>query len=282
MKNQILSTLAIAAFTFSGLNAQITTPQPSPTAKLTQTVGLTEVTLEYSRPSAKGRKVFGELLTFGEMWRLGANAATKITLGDSATLGGKKLQKGSYSLYAVPNEKDWTIIVNKNTTNWGTDGYKDEEDAFRLTIPTQKMNNNQETFTIEFNNLKNSGADLEFVWENTKVSVPLGVFTDTKVSADITKKLAGPTFNDYHASARYYLEEKKDLAQAKTWIDMAMDKGGAENFWMVRTKALIQAQMSDYKGAIVTAKKSIELAKKEKNDDYVRSNEKSIAEWSKK
>ena len=282
MNKQTFFALAFGLLLVGSSDAQITTPQPSPMAKLTQTVGLTDVTVEYSRPSARGRKVFGDLVPLGEIWRTGANAAVKLTFADSATIGGIKVQKGSYSLYTIPSEKMWTIIVNKNTNNWGTDGYEEKDDIVRFMATPQKTSDKQETMSFNFNNLKSSGGDLELVWENTKVVVPIGVFTDGKVSGDIKKKFAGPTFGEYHAAARYYLDEKKDLAQAKAWIDMAMEKGAAEKFWMVRTKALIQAETGDYKGAIATAKKSIELAKKEKNDDYVRNNEKSIEEWSKK
>lgn len=264
--------------------SQIKTPQPSPTSQVTQEVGLIKVDLDYSRPSAKGRKIYGDLVPFGALWRTGANASTKVTFSDEASVGGTKLAKGMYALYTIPGEKEWTIIFYKNTTLWGApaaDEFKEEDVAARFNVPVKMVSDKVETFTMNFSNLKNDGADLEIIWENTKVAVPIKVDTDAKVVADIKATMDGPSANAYWAAGRYYFDEKKDMKQALEWVSKAMEKGG-EKFWMLRVKAQIQAELGQIKEAIATAEKSAELAKAENNNDYVRMNEKSIAEWKKK
>lgn len=263
--------------------AQIKAPQASPKAKLTQTVGLTEVAIEYSRPSLKGREMFGGMLPFGEMWRTGANASTKVTVSDDVQIQDNDLPKGTYALYTIPGDGEWTIVFHKNTSYWGTGGkdYKESEDAFRFTVPTQKLSEKVETFTIDINDLRNGSATINLMWENTKVSFNLAVDTDSKVMADIKQKMKGVSGSTYYQAARYYYEADKDMEQALEWIQKALELEG-EKFWMVRLKALIYAKDGKYKQAIKTAERSSELAKAAGNDSYVRMNETSIAEWSKK
>jgi hypothetical protein len=265
------------------VSAQLRTPSPSPTCKFSQEVGLTKVEVEYSRPSAKGRKIFGELVRFGEMWRTGANASTKVSFADDITVGGKTLPKGTYALYTIPNEKSWTVIFYKNTTFGGVPGDKYTEDdvAAKLEVVPQKLTEKVETFTINLNNTTNNGGDLDLTWENTKVAIPFTVPTESKVLADIKTQMEGPSANTYYQAARYYLEEKKDMKQALEWINTALSKGG-DRFWIMRTKALIQAELGMYKDAIATAEASTELAKKEGNKDYPAMNDASIKEWKKK
>jgi tetratricopeptide (TPR) repeat protein len=280
MKKLVIFLLAICLGSFAA-NAQIKTPQPSPTCKLSQEVGLSNVAIEYSRPSMKGRKIFGDLVPFNEMWRTGANASTKITFGDDVTIGGaNKLAKGTYALYTIPGEKTWTIIIHKNTTYWGTGGkdYKVEEDACRFEVAAQSLNQSVENFTMDIGTIKNSGADIVLTWENTRVSIPFALDTDKKVMEDIKTQMAGPSASTYYQAARYYLEEKKDFSQALVWVNMAMEKGG-EKFWMMRNKALILGELGRYKEAIETAEKSSEMAKADDNQDYPRMNEKNISEW---
>jgi tetratricopeptide (TPR) repeat protein len=263
------------------LSAQIKTPQPSPTGKISQEVGLTKVEIEYSRPSAKGRKVFGELVPFGDLWRTGANASTKITFGEDVKVGETNLPKGTYALYTVPSERQWDIVFYKNTTLWGAPApadYKMEDIAAKVSVPSMATRDMVETFTIELSNLKNDGASLDIIWENTKVSLPFTLDTDSKVMADIKSQMEGPSANTYYSAGRYYYEEKKDLKQALSWVDQSLTKGG-DKFWILRLKANILADMGMYKDAIAVAEKSSELAKKEGNMDYQRMNAKSIEEW---
>lgn len=279
----ILSTLTLL-LTASVAFAQIKTPPASPTGKISQTVGLINVDVDYSRPSAKGRKVFGDLVPFGEMWRTGANASTKVTFSDKATVAGISLDKGTYALYTIPEKTNWTIIFYKNTSYWGVPqpkDFKEEDVAARFSVPVQNLSSKVETFTIEIGNLRNDGADIEVMWENTKVVIPVKVDTDTKVMADIDAAMAGPKAGDYYAAARYYYEEKKDMKKALDWVNLSLEKGG-DKFWILRLKANIQAELKMYKDAIATAQKSTELAKADGNTDYPRMNDESIAEWKKK
>lgn len=263
---------------------QIKTPAPSPTAKISQEVGLTKIEVEYSRPSAKGRKIFGDLVPYGAMWRTGANASTKVTIGDNAKVGNVDLKAGTYGLYTIPGEREWTVIFYKNTSLWGTpepQDYKEEDVAAKVMVTPAMMKDMVETFTIDVTNLRNNGADLELRWEYTRVVVPITFDVDTKVMADIKTQMDGPSAGTYYSAARYYYEEKKDMKQALQWVDMALSKGG-DKFWILRLKANIQAELGMYKDAIATAERSTELAKKEGNADYPRMNDKSIAEWKKK
>lgn len=283
MKFYCLTFLAFLAVASTGM-AQIKTPAPSPTGKINQSVGLITVDVEYSRPSARGRKIFGDLVPFGEMWRTGANASTKVTFSDGVQVNNISLDKGTYALYTIPGETEWTVIFYKNTSFWGTPEpaeFKEDDVAARVKVPAQTLAEPVETFTMNIGNLHNSGASLELMWEKTKVSVPFTADTESKVLADIKSTLAGPKAGDYFAAARYYYEEKKDMKQALEWVDKCLTMGG-DKFWILRLKANIQAELGMYKDAITTANKSTELAKADGNADYPRMNEKSIAEWKKK
>lgn len=277
---KLLSLCTFAVLLTFSVNAQIKTPQPSPLAKISQEVGLSKVDVEYSRPSTKGRKIFGELVPFGEMWRTGANASTKVTFGDDVKIGGTTVPKGAYALYVTPNMKDWSVIFYKNTSFWGVPGkdFNEADVAAKVTVPVVMLAENVESFTINVDNLRNSSFDLVIEWEKTRATVPVSMDTDTKVMADIKAQMEGPSASTYYQSARYYYEEKKDMNMALAWVQMALDKGG-EKFWIVRQKALILAELGRYKDAIATAERSTELAKAEGNGDYPRMNDKSIAEW---
>lgn len=284
MKN-LLSTLAFALLAgIPSVLAQIKAPQPSPLGTLSQTVGLVKIDVEYSRPSAKGRKIFGGLVPYGEMWRTGANASTKVTFADEVKVNYVNLPKGTYALYTIPGEKEWTIIFYKNTTFWGVPdakSFKEEDVAARFKVPVKTVAEKVETFTINIGNLTNSSADMELVWENTKVVIPIQVDTDAKVMADIKSTMAGPKANDYYAAARYYYEEDKDMQQALEWVNKNIEMAG-EKFWVLRLKANILAKLGRYQEAIAVANRSTELAKADGNTDYPRMNEESIAEWKKK
>lgn len=283
MKKLFFLAILFALAAFTPAFSQIKTPAPSPGCKITQDVGLIKVDVDYSRPSAKGRKVFGELVPFGELWRTGANATTKITFSDEASVGGTKLPKGTYVLFTTPGEKEWEVIFYKNTSIGASPGkdFKEEDVAARVKVPSQTLRDMVETFTMNFNNLRNSSADLEISWEYTKVVVPITVDTDSKVMADIKATMDGPSANAYFAAASYYYQEKKDMNQALEWVNKSLEKGG-EKFWIVRQKALILAELGRYKDAIAAAERSTELAKADGNADYPRMNDKSIAEWKKK
>ena len=283
MKKLLLLSVLFSAF-FANLHAQIKTPQSSPTCKLSQEVGLIKVDVEYSRPSAKGRKIFGDLLPYGQLWRTGANASTKITLSDDAIVGGVPVKKGAYALYNIPGDKDWTVVLYKDITIWGAPDpadFKESEVAAKFSATVLPLRDLVETLSLNFNNLRNNGADLELTWEFTKVVIPFTVDTDGKMMEAIKVTMDGPSANDFYAAARYFYDEKKDMAKALAWVEKSLEKGG-DKFWILRLKANILAELGRYKEAIVVAEKSTELAKKEGNGDYPRMNEKSIMDWNKK
>jgi Protein of unknown function (DUF2911) len=273
-----LSILAFCLLSFNSF-AQLETPQPSPGATLIQKVGLAEIKIEYSRPSKKGRAIFGgDVVPFGDLWRLGANSPTKITISDSITIKGKGLAKGSYIMMARPNKDSWDVIFNKNPAV-SVFNYKPEDDVLKVNVPTTALPFEIQNFTINIANITSTGADIEMYWDKTYAAVPFTNDVDSKVMAQIKAKLEGPSQGDYFAMSQYYFETGKDLSQTLDYVNKALAKG--ERFWMLRHKSLVQAKMGDKKGAIETAKKSLAAAQEAKNPDYVRMNEKSIAEWSK-
>ncbi len=278
---KMLSPLSIATFLLLSFisQAQIETPAPSPGSTVTQKVGMTEIKIEYSRPGMKGRKIFGgDVVPFGELWRTGANSATKITTTDSITIMGKGLAKGSYVLLTKPGKDSWEIIFNKNPAVSVFD-YKPADDVVKVMVKPLANSMTVESFTMGVANVTSNSADIEIAWENTVVRIPFTNDVDSKVMAQIKQKLDGPTQNDYFAMSQYYFESGKDMKMALEFVNKAIAKG--ERFWMLRHKSLVQAKLGDKKGAIESATKSLALAKEAKNNDYVRMNEKSIAEWAK-
>ncbi len=268
---------------YTTVSAQIEIPSPSPTATLSQKVGLTEVTIEYSRPSMKGRKIFGDLVPFGKVWRTGANANTKLTFSDDVKIGGKELKAGTYSLFTIPNQDEWTIIFSNNTNQWGSGNYKESEDALRVNVKSITMEPTVETFLINLEGLTNNSAVIEIIWEHTVVQVPLEVSIDDKIMASI-KQAMSPNPNNYYAAAVYYRESGKDLNKALEWINKCIElheEAGRNVFWIYRQKSLIEADMKNYKDAVKTAEMSLAKAQEAGNDDYVKMNKESIAEWSK-
>lgn len=273
-------TLLFALFALSS-NAQIKTPAASPIVKMEQQVGLTDVTLEYSRPSMKGRAIFGDLVAMDKMWRTGANANTKLTFSTDVTVGGKELKAGTYAMFATPGANAWEIVFYTDSNNWGLpQEWDDSKVAAKISAKATKLPISMESFTIMLGNLRNNTADVQIIWENTIASFELGVPTKSMVEKNIKQVMAGPSNRDYYNAAGFYLDEKTNLEEALKYIETSISMD-YEKFWSVRRKALIQAELGMYKDAIKTAKKSIELAKEAGNDDYVNSNMKSIAAWKK-
>ena len=262
------------------LDAQIETPQPSPFTKIEQKVGLTDVTLEYSRPGMRGRKIFGHLVPYGKLWRTGANKNTMITFSDDVVVDGTTLKAGSYAIFVTPNESSWDVIFYNDTNNWGTPrNWDDSKVVAKTTVETYAMPMDVETWTISIDDLTNSSAQIGFIWENVYAGVKFEVPTDSKVSASIEKTMAGPAAGDYYSAAVYNLTEGKDLEQAKTWMDKAMSMIDKPGFWQLRQQSLLYAKLGDKKRAIETAKKSLVGAEEAGNADYVKMNKDSLKEW---
>ncbi|MFH6971482.1 DUF2911 domain-containing protein [Flavobacterium petrolei] len=275
----IVFAIIIANFT---IEAQVKTPQSSPKSTIMQEVGLTAVEINYSRPSARGRAVFGNLVPFGKVWRTGANENTTVSFSDDVVIDGKTLKKGKYSLYTVPKIESWEIIFYKTTDNWGNpEEWKEQNVALRATVKPETLNKSLETFTIGISGLDNNFAFLEIYWENSYAAVKFEVPTQQKATANIEKALSGPAAADYFSAAQFLFQSNGDNAKALVYVNKALDMSKDKPFWYNRLKSLIQAKLGDKKGAIETAKLSLAAAEIAKNQDYAKMNKDSIAEWSK-
>ena len=273
--NLVLGLMSICTF------AQVTTPQASPSAKTEQVVGLTTISLNYSRPAVKGRTIFGGLEAYDEKWRTGANANTTIEFSDEVIVEGNNVRAGKYAIYSIPGKESWTIYLYANTDNWGLPKNWDEDlVAAEFKVPAMRTESLVESFTIQVKNITSKKADVEIAWENIKVNFSVEVPTDQKVMASIKKTIKeGAKPRDYYSSAVYYLNEDKDIKTAVEWIDKAMEMAEEKPYWMLRQQALIYHKAGMKKDAIKIAKESMKAAEKAGNDDYVKMNKASIEEW---
>jgi tetratricopeptide (TPR) repeat protein len=243
-------------------------------------VGLTNVTIEYSRPSMKGRPIYGGLVPFDKLWRTGANKNTIFTFSTDVKIMGQDLAAGSYAMFTRPGEIQWEVVFYKDTNNWGLpEDIEESKIALRAKVTPNRLPVSVETFNITIGELRNGSALIELMWETTIVAMRLEVPTSSIMDESISKVLSGPSADDYYTAARYYLEEGRELGTALDWMNKSIELGG-ERFWRLRQKALILAEMGAYKDAIASAKRSIELAKEVGNMNYVRNNEESIRQWS--
>lgn len=251
--------------------AQVRLPQPSPTQTIKQDFGMGSIELTYSRPNAKGRKIYGDLVPYNKLWRTGANAATKIVFSDPVELGGKKVDTGSYVLYTIPGVDSWEIILNKGLKNWGIDGYKESEDVVRFRVEPMNMKTKQETFTMQFADVKPESCSLNIMWEKTIVTIPITANIKEKVRAQIDAAMLTDK-KPYWQAAQFYNEYDKNLPKALENVNKAIE-GNDKAYWMFLYKAKIQKELGDKEGAMASSKRSWELAKEAKNDDYVKMNE---------
>lgn len=263
--------------------AQLKVPQASPKATILQTVGLTDIEIVYCRPAARGRAVFGNLVPFGKVWRTGANENTTISFSDDVIIDGKTLPKGKYALYTVPKIESWEVIFYSTTNNWGNPEVWNEGNVvLRTTVKEEALIKPVETFTIGISNLDANFAFLDMAWENSSVSMRFEVPTQKNTLANIDKVLEGPTSADYFTAAQYLYQFNGDASKAMTYINKAMDLSTDKPYWYTRLKSLIQAKLGDKAGAIETANISLVAAEAAKNQEYIKMNKDSIAEWSKK
>jgi len=269
MKKIFLSVMALAGFALFS-TAQVKMPAPSPTQTVKQDFAIGTIELTYSRPTAKGRKIFGDLVPYNKLWRTGANGATKIVFSDAVEIGGKKLDSGTYVLYTIPGIDSWEVIINRGLKNWGIDGYKETEDVVRFKVEPMKMKNKLESFTMEFSDVRPETVSLDIKWEKTAVSIPIVANFKDKVRAQIEAAMKTDK-KPYWAAAQFYNEYDKNLPMALENATRAIE-ANKEAFWMWIYKAKIQKEMGDNAGAMASSKKSMELAEAAKNDDYVKMN----------
>jgi hypothetical protein len=254
-------------------------PMASPAATVKQRVGLTDIEIEYSRPGAKGRKILGGLVPYGEVWRTGANTATKVTFGSDVKLEGTPVPAGSYALYTIPGETEWTFILSKVTGQWGSYSYDKKDDLLRAKAKPAAIHDLQETMTISLEDVRDDRATLTITWEKTRVGVKIENDLVATLVPKIKAAMAADGKKPYFSAAMFYYEHDLDLKQALAWMDEAV-KEKPDAVWMVYRRGLILAKAGDKKGALAAAQQSLELAKKaggESGAEYTRLSEALIA-----
>ena len=279
MKN-LFALLLLVAFTAFSVEAQIKTPSASPSATVNQAVGLTDVTIEYSRPGAKGRTIFGvdALVPDSKLWRTGANSVTRITFSRDVMVEGQELKAGKYGVLTMPSAASWDVkFYAHESNNWSS--YAEKTPELSVTVNPIKIDRHIETFTISVDELSAHGATINLGWANKIVPIKLGTYADKTVMASIDKVMAGPSASDYYNAANYYFSSGKDLNKALEWINKAIDVNDMK-FWQVKRKSEILGALGRKAEAIETAKISLDLATKAGNDDYIKMNNDNIKKWS--
>jgi len=267
----------------STVQSQLIHPKASPFTKIEQDIGLTTVIIEYSRPAVRERQLFGGLVPYGRIWRVGANESTKFTVNSDIEVMGNTLPPGTYALYAFPEEFSWEVVFHKNTSHWG-DGrtaYDPSEDAFRVLIEPEEISEWQENFLISFDSISHNAAVMQWKWGKTKISIPIVVNTKKEMMQAIEKSLDGnPSAQTYYEAARYLQEERMESARALHYLEKAITMGG-DTYYFYRVKSLVEASMKNYQDAIISAQRSLVLARQEGKDEFVRMNQENIAKWKK-
>lgn len=257
----VLSGLVLSTGLFAQA-PQVEFPAPSPAASFKQRVGITDVSVEYSRPSMRGRKIFGGLVPYGEVWRTGANSATKITFSTAAKFGGADIAAGTYALFTIPGENEWTVILNNVTGQWGSYAYNVANDVVRVTAKPVAVPAAVETFSIGVSNLAAEGsATLYLMWENVRVPVKI----ETDLAGMLVPKIEAVMASDsekkpYFQAAMFYYENNLDLKKALEWMNAALAANPGQ-MWMIYRKGLILAKMGDKAGALAAANESLALIK---------------------
>lgn len=266
----LLSTALLAAFAAPAA-AQITKPPLSPRATVKQGVGLGEVTIDYGRPSVRGREIFGKLEAYGIVWRTGANACTKVTFSQDAEVGGESIEAGTYGLFSIPNEKSWTIIFSQQSDLWGAGGYDPAKDVARIEVKPTTLPSVHETLTIDLQGFHSNGADLVIAWERTHVSIPVKVDTDTQVLQEIDEKVRkakGEVSPRTYFDAGMYLYEKGEMLEdAEAWIDKAVELA-PQSWWQTYYKAELALKLGKLDKAMAAAEAALEGATSSPRGDF--------------
>ena len=265
----------IGSFLSLSAMAQVKMPAASPAQTLTQEFALGKIEIVYSRPSLKGRSVFGTgslLAPIGDVWRTGANGATKLTFSDPVNIGNKTIPAGSYGLFTIPGVSEWTIIINTNSKGWGSFDYKEAEDVVRFKVAPVNTGSSTETFTIGIDDITAQTATIYLNWGKTKVNIPISTDIKPAVRAQIEAATTAATVNPnvYQSAATFYLELDHDYNKALMYADKAI-AANANAYWLHLLKAKIQVALKDKKGAKASAETCKQMATEAKNMDYVRS-----------
>lgn len=274
MKKFMLAALLVGSIMTS--QAQLRTPAPSPLQTIKQDFGLGSIEIAYSRPAMKGRKIFGDLVPYGNVWRTGANSATTLQFSDEVTIGGVKLAPGKYGLLSIPNKDSWTLIISKQTDVTSPSAYKQEMDVVRVNVPVSKTNDRTENFMIQVDNIKPTQCQIELSWDQVKVALTVDTDIDTRIMQQINTAMQGEK-PPYYNAAMYFMDNGKDLNQALSWFEKAATATPTA-YWVLHQLANCQAKLGKKAEAKVSAQKSKELALAAKNMDYVKLNDKLLAE----
>ncbi len=280
MNMKKLNLTVLALLLVLSAQAQIKMPPASPTFELKGTVGMAEVKVVYSRPSARGRDVAGNLIPYNEVWRTGANASTKISFSQDVKLNGNDVPAGDYALYTQFTEETATIIISKNLSWWGSLGYDAKDDLVRFDVPVKHPSSMYETFTISFSDFTANSANLNMKWEHTKAMFKIESEVDSHVMADIKAQVIDATPQNpgvYFQAAGYYYDTERDSEMALEWVNKAIDASENKQYWVVHLKAKLLARMGKNSDAKAAAEESMKLAEAGGNPDYVRLNEQLIA-----
>lgn len=276
--------LFLSISTLANAQIELKTPPPSPEAEWKQKVGFTEISLKYEKPLMRGRKVFGNLVAFDQIWRTGAGESTRIRLSDDMTIGGQLVKKGHYSLFTIPNPTEWTIILNTDTTSHGAFSYDEKKDILRVKVKPETTTRTYESFSITLEDIMpDHSANLYLNWENTQVKIPMQSNADMIVMNEINKKINVEKLEDakfFNASAQYYFANKKDLKQALAWSKKSEEMVD-DNFVYANLTTKILEEQKDYTAAIKSAQKAIELGAKKNMKTAVANWQKKVEEWQK-
>lgn len=272
-----LSTILLCTAIWIG-NAQVTVPPASVPETSTTTVGLTEVSIKYSRPSKRNRVIFGNVVPYGELWRTGANANTTIQFSDDVIIDGQEVKAGEYAIFTKPEENHWEIYFYDETGNWGNQvNWEEEKVAAKAIAKVQPLKTTQETFSIALDNVTSDSAILTFAWDDVMTAVKFEVPSDKKAMASIEKTMkASPKAQDYLSAANYYYSTDRDIELAKKWIDTGIEMLDKPAFYQLYAQALIHAKAGDKRSALEIATKSLEASKQANDSAYVRMNEELI------
>ena len=259
---------------------QMEMPAPSPTAKIEQKVGLTNVTIKYARPSVRNRVVFGNLVPYDKLWRTGANENSVISFSTSVKIDGVPVPAGNYSIYTIPGLDSWDVILYSDSNNWGLPSEWDENKVIVKTkVSSMESSFKVESFQLSIDNISNNSFILGIAWDHVYIPVEINLPTADLVMNSIDEALKNPKSADLYKAAVYLLQEKRDLEKAKSWMDQSIEMMEEPKFYQLRQQSLIYAALEDYENAIAIAKVSLEKSIKAKNSDYEKMNLDSIDLW---
>jgi hypothetical protein len=279
--NKFMLFVVALGMSLSVFGQSLNVPAASPTQTLKQAFGTSDISLDYSRPSANGRTIFGNVVAYDKVWRTGANGSSKITFGSDVKVEGNAVKAGTYAIYSVPGKESWEIMLYKDLTLGGNvDEYKTENEVLRFKVKPTKLNDKVESFTINFNGFKPTATTLELSWENTKVSVGITTEVDEVVMKNIDKIIIKDN-RPFYSAASYYYDNNKDMNLAMEWVNKAIS-ANPKGYWMYMLKAKIANKMNDKKTAMAAATECNRLATEDKDDAYIKQSNDFLAELNKK